>query len=107
MADIILTTTHVIQDKQVSRYLGIVSGEVVMGANVFRDISAGIRNVIGGRTTAYEESLRESRRQALDEMAQHAQQMGANAVIGVELGYETVGQNMLMVTASGTAVVVS
>jgi uncharacterized protein YbjQ (UPF0145 family) len=106
MQQMILTTTHVIQDKSVSRYLGIVSGEVVMGANVFRDIAAGIRNVTGGRTRAYEETLRDSRNDALREMAERAQELGANAVIGVELGYETVGQNMLMVTASGTAVVV-
>lgn len=102
----IVTTTHVIQDKRVSKYMGIVSGEVVLGANIFRDISAGIRNVLGGRTTAYEETLREARQSALQEMTQHAQQMGANAVIGVELGYETVAQQMLMVTASGTAVVI-
>lgn len=103
----IVTTTSTIEGHKINNYLGIVSGEVILGANVFRDISAGIRNLIGGRTTAYEESLREARQSALQEMMQHAQQVGANAVVGVKVDYETIGQGMLMATASGTAVVIS
>lgn len=103
----IVTTTSTIEGHKINNYLGIVSGEVILGANVFRDISAGIRNIIGGRTTAYEESLREARQSALQEMMQHAQQVGANAVVGVKVDYETIGQGMLMATASGTAVVIS
>ena len=102
------TTTSSLQDKRIIRYLGIVSGETIIGANVFRDFFAGIRDIVGGRSGSYEEVLRQAKETALKEMQQQAMAMGANAVIGVDLDYETVGSNgsMLMVTASGTAVVV-
>jgi uncharacterized protein YbjQ (UPF0145 family) len=103
----IVTTTSTIEGHSITRYIAIVSGEVILGANIFRDMSAGIRNIIGGRTTAYEESLREARQSALQEMMQSAQQAGANAVVGVKVDYETIGNGMLMATACGTAVVIS
>ena len=104
----LVTTTSSLQDKRIIRYLGIVSGETIIGANVFRDFFAGIRDIVGGRSGTYEEVLRQAKDTALREMQQQAMAMGANAVIGVDLDYETVGSNgsMLMVTASGTAVVV-
>ena len=104
----LVTTTSTLQGKQITRYLGIVSGETIIGANVFRDFFAGIRDIVGGRSGSYEEVLRQAKDTALKEMQQQAMAMGANAVIGVDLDYETVGINssMLMVTASGTAVVV-
>lgn len=104
----LVTTTSTLQGKQITRYLGIVSGETIIGANVFRDFFAGIRDIVGGRSGSYEEVLRQAKETALKEMQQQAMAMGANAVIGVDLDYETVGSNgsMLMVTASGTAVVV-
>ncbi len=104
----LVTTTSTLQGKQITRYLGIVSGETIIGANVFRDFFAGIRDIVGGRSGSYEEVLRQAKDTALKEMQQQAAAMGANAVIAVDLDYETVGSNgsMLMVTASGTAVVV-
>ncbi|MBO5795494.1 MAG: heavy metal-binding domain-containing protein [Bacteroides sp.] len=104
----LVTTTSSLQDKRIIRYLGIVSGETIIGANVFRDFFAGIRDIVGGRSGSYEEVLRQAKDTALKEMQQQAMAMGGNAVIGVDLDYETVGSNgsMLMVTASGTAVVV-
>lgn len=104
----LVTTTSSLQDKRIIRYLGIVSGETIIGANVFRDFFAGIRDIVGGRSGSYEEVLRQAKDTALKEMQQQAMTMGGNAVIGVDLDYETVGSNgsMLMVTASGTAVVV-
>ncbi len=104
----LVTTTSSLQDKRIIRYLGIVSGETIIGANVFRDFFAGIRDIVGGRSGSYEEVLRQAKDTALKEMKQQAMAMGGNAVIGVDLDYETVGSNgsMLMVTASGTAVVV-
>ena len=100
------TTTSVIEGKRITRYYGIVSGETIVGANIFRDFFASIRDVIGGRSNSYEEVLRKAKDSALREMEEQAMRMGANAVIGVDLDFETVGQNgsMLMVTASGTAV---
>ena len=100
------TTTSVIEGKRITRYYGIVSGETIVGANIFRDFFASIRDVIGGRSNSYEEVLRKAKDSALREMEEQAMRLGANAVIGVDLDYETVGQNgsMLMVTASGTAV---
>ena len=102
------TTTPVIEGKRITKYYGIVSGETIIGANIFRDFLAGIRDVIGGRSNSYEKVLREAKNSALREMEEQALQLGANAVIGVDLDYETVGQgaSMLMVTASGTAVFV-
>ena len=105
----LLTTTTVVEGKPVSRYLGVVTGEAIIGANVFRDIFASVRDIVGGRSATYEKGLAEARSVAMKEMEQRASELGANAVIGIDLDYETVGQNgsMLMVTASGTAVVVT
>lgn len=104
----IITTTNTIEGKPVKEYLGIVTGEAILGANLFRDLFAGIRDIVGGRSGAYEKELRRAREIALDEMRQAAEQLGANAIIGVDLDYETIemggGGGMLMVTASGTAV---
>ena len=102
----LITTTPNIEGKRITRYYGIVSGETIVGANIFRDFFASIRDVIGGRSNSYEEVLRKAKNSAIREMEEQAMRMGANAVIGVDLDYETVGQNgsMLMVTASGTAV---
>ncbi len=100
----LITTTSSVEGKPVSEYLGVVSGETILGANIFRDIGAQIRNVIGGRTAGYEKELRSARETALKEMEEAAQALGATAVLGVKLDYETVGGSMLMVTASGTAV---
>ena len=102
------TTTPVIEGKRIIKYYGIVSGETIIGANIFRDLFASIRDIVGGRSNSYEKVLRKAKDSALREMEQQAAQLGANAVIGVDLDYETVGQSgsMLMVTASGTAVFV-
>lgn len=100
----IVTTTHTLDGKRITEYKGIVTGEVVLGANIFRDFFASIRDVIGGRSGSYEEVLQQAKDTALQEMTQRAQALGANAVIGVDLDYETLGRSMLMVTASGTAV---
>lgn len=101
----IISTTHIIEGRPVDEYLGVVTGEAIMGANIFKDLFAGVRDIVGGRSAAYEEELRKARRIALDELGEEAQHLGADAVIGVDLDYETVGQgSMLMVTASGTAV---
>ena len=102
----ILTTTNAVEGRPVQRYLGIVTGEAILGANVFKDFFAGIRDIVGGRSGAYEQELRKAREIALGEMAQQAAERGANGVIGVDLDYETIGSNgsMLMVTAAGTAV---
>lgn len=105
----IVTTTPNIEGKTIVNYFGIVSGETIIGANVFRDFFANIRDIIGGRANSYEEVLRQAKDTAMREMIEQAQRMGANAVVGVDLDYETIGSNgsMLMVTASGTAVFVS
>ena len=102
----ILVTTPSVDGKKVSRYLGIVSGEAILGANIFKDFFAGIRDIVGGRSAAYEEELRKAKDIALAEMAEQAKMLGGNAVLGVDLDYETIGANgsMLMVSASGTAV---
>jgi uncharacterized protein YbjQ (UPF0145 family) len=102
----IISTTTSIEGRPVRDYVGIVTGEAILGANIFKDLFAGIRDIVGGRSGAYEEELRKARTIALEELAAAASQMGADAVIGVDLDYETVGQggSMLMVTASGTAV---
>lgn len=106
MSDMILTTTPYIEGRKVQDYLGIVSGETIIGANVFRDFFASIRDIVGGRAASYEEVLREAKDRALQELEEKARAMGANAIIGIDLDYETVGErgSMLMVTASGTAV---
>ena len=102
----LVTTTPIIEGKRIIRYYGIVSGETIIGANVFRDFLAGIRDFVGGRSGAYEEVLRQAKDTAIREMEEQAARLGANAVIGVDLDYETVGGSgsMLMVTAAGTAV---
>ena len=102
----IVTTTPTIQGRNIAEYQGIVTGEAIIGANVFKDFFAGIRDIVGGRSAAYESELRNAREIALAEMAEAAEQRGGNAVVGVDLDYEVVGQggSMLMVTASGTAV---
>jgi uncharacterized protein YbjQ (UPF0145 family) len=103
----LVTTTSTLQDKTITEHLGLVSGEAIIGANVFRDFFAGIRDIVGGRSGSYERALRNAKDIALREMQEEAEKMGANAVIGVDLDYETVGKesSMLMVTASGTAVI--
>ena len=103
----LVTTTSTLQDKSITEYLGLVSGEAIIGANVIRDFFAGIRDYVGGRSGSYERALRDAKEIALREMQEGAQKLGANAVIGVDLDYETVGKesSMLMVTASGTAVI--
>ncbi len=105
----LVTTTPTIEGKQITNYLGIVTGETIIGANFVKDFFAGLRDIVGGRSGSYEKVLREAKDTALAEMQQRAQQMGANAVIGVDLDYETIGANgsMLMVTASGTAVTIA
>ena len=102
---ILVTTTPTVEGRRVKKYLGIVSGDAVLGVNIFRDFFAGIRNIVGGRSAAYEKELRGAKETALKEMAAQAEQMGANAVVGVDLDYETLNGTMLMVIASGTAVI--
>lgn len=108
MANMISTTTHSVEGKRVVTYHGIVTGEAILGANVFKDFFAGIRDIVGGRSAAYEGELRKARKIALDEATQAAADLGANALIGVDIDYETVGSggSMLMVSVSGTAVTV-
>ena len=103
----LMTTTAMVDGRPISRYLGIVTGEAIIGANIFRDIFAGIRDIVGGRSHAYEQELRKAKDIAVREMVEQAQALGANAIVGVDLDYENVGQSggMLMVSASGTAVV--
>ncbi|MEY2806427.1 MAG: hypothetical protein RIR65_844 [Planctomycetota bacterium] len=103
----ICVTTPTIEGHRATRVIGIVSGEAILGANIFRDFLANIRDVVGGRSGAYETVLRDARRQALEEMSQEAARLGGNAIVGVDLDYETVGNGMLMVTATGTAVVIA
>ncbi len=105
----IVTTTHEISGKQIKDYKGIVFGEVVAGVNVVKDLVAGFSNFFGGRSSTYENELIEAREKALEEMSQRAAALGANAVIGVDIDYEVLGADngMLMVTVSGTAVVVA
>jgi len=104
----IVSTTPNLEGKRIVKYLGLVSGEAILGANLFKDLFAGIRDIVGGRSGAYEEELRSAKRIALEEMQEEATALGANAVLGVDLDYETIGigsgGNMLMVSASGTAV---
>ncbi|MFA3782047.1 heavy metal-binding domain-containing protein [Melioribacteraceae bacterium 4301-Me] len=104
----LITTTNNIEGKKIVKYLGLVSGEAILGANIFKDIFASIRDIVGGRSSAYEKELRTAKEIALAEMAEQAKNLGGNAVIAVDLDYETIGQggSMLMVSASGTAVVV-
>ena len=102
----IMTTTQSIEGKTIREYCGIVTGEAIVGANIFRDFFAGIRDIVGGRSAAYEKELQRAREIALDEMADVARRRGGDAVVGIDLDYEVVGKggSMLMVTACGTAV---
>lgn len=100
----ILTTTSNLDNNPIQEYLGLVAGETIIGANAFKDFFAGIRDVIGGRSSSYERVLREAKAIATKEMKEQASDLGANAIIGIDLDYETVGQGMLMVVITGTAV---
>ena len=105
----LVITTPGVEGKRITNYFGLVSGEAIMGANIFKDILASIRDIVGGRSQVYEKELQRAKQIAIGEMVEEAQAMGANAVIGVDLDYETIGNastNMLMVAASGTAVTV-
>lgn len=103
-----LTTTPNLEGRRITRYCGVVAGEAVLGANLFKDMFASIRDIVGGRSGTYEKELRRARQIALDELADQARELGANAVVGIDLDYEVLGEKngMLMVSASGTAVVV-
>jgi uncharacterized protein YbjQ (UPF0145 family) len=104
----LVSTTPSIEGKRIVEYLGLVSGEAILGANIFKDFFAGIRDIVGGRSAAYEKELRSAKEIAVEEMVEQARSLGANAVLAVDLDYETIsigqGGNMLMVSASGTAV---
>ena len=104
----ILSTTPSLEGKKTVTYLGLVSGDAILGANIFRDFFASIRDIVGGRAAAYEAELRKAKDIALGEMREQARHLGANAIVGIDIDYETIGANssMLMVSASGTAVVV-
>jgi uncharacterized protein YbjQ (UPF0145 family) len=103
----IVTTTPSVDGRRITRYCGVVAGEAILGANLFKDLFAGIRDLVGGRSATYERELQRARDIAMQELQQRAQELGANAVVGVDLDYEVLGQGngMLMVSASGTAVV--
>jgi uncharacterized protein YbjQ (UPF0145 family) len=101
---LVLTTPN-IEGKKITKYIGIVSGEAILGANIVKDFFAGIRDIVGGRAASYEKELRKAKDIAIAEMTAQAQSLGGNAVIAVDLDYETVSGNMLMVSASGTAII--
>ncbi|MDX8392056.1 MAG: heavy metal-binding domain-containing protein [Mariprofundaceae bacterium] len=105
----LFSTTPSIEGHSINEYKGIVVGEAILGANIFRDLFAGIRDIVGGRSGAYEKELAKAREAAFGEIKQHAIELGANAVVGVDIDYEVVGKNgsMLMVSVSGTAVILS
>ncbi|USD68085.1 heavy metal-binding domain-containing protein [Vibrio sp. SCSIO 43136] len=105
----IVTTTQSVDGKKITQYKGVIAGEAILGANVFKDLFAGLRDIVGGRSATYEAELQRAREIALNELAQKALELGANAVVGVDIDYEVLGSNngMLMVSASGTAVVVA
>ncbi|MFA5850137.1 MAG: hypothetical protein A2X18_00800 [Bacteroidetes bacterium GWF2_40_14] len=100
----LLTTTSTLQGRDIDQYLGLVSGETIIGANIVKDFFAGITDIVGGRSGSYERVLKEAKEEAIREMTNQAMAMGANAIIGIDLDYETIGSSMLMVTAAGTAV---
>lgn len=104
----LMTTTPSVEGKNITRYCGVVAGEAILGANLFKDLFAGIRDLVGGRSATYERELQKAREIALQELQDRANELGANAVVGIDLDYEVIGQNgsMLMVSASGTAVVI-
>jgi len=99
----IVTTTPSIEGRPIREYMGIVTGEAILGANIFKDFGASIRDVVGGRSAGYEKDLKKARETALAEMQEAAEALGANAVVGIDIDYETLKGSMLMVTASGTA----
>jgi len=101
----IYATTNMLQGYEIKEYLGVIAGEAIMGANVFRDFTAGIRDIVGGRSGSYEKELRRAKELAMEDMEAKAKALGANAVIGIDLDYETIRGSMLMVSVSGTAVV--
>lgn len=105
----IITTTPGIEGKTITRYCGIVTGEAILGANLFRDLFASVRDIVGGRSASYEKELHRARQLALEELEEEAKKVGADSVVGVDIDYEVVGQSgsMLMVSVSGTAVVTS
>ena len=102
----IMTTTNNLEGKKINQYLGIITGEAILGANIFKDFFAGIRDIVGGRSASYEKELKEARRIAFSELEEKAFQLGANAIIGIDIDYETIGDtgSMLMVSVTGTAV---
>ncbi|HIE4797674.1 TPA: heavy metal-binding domain-containing protein [Serratia marcescens] len=104
-----LSTTQTLEGFTITEYCGVVTGEAILGANIFRDFFAGVRDIVGGRSGAYEKELRKARLIAFEELEDQAKELGANAVVGIDIDYETVGKDgsMLMVTVSGTAVKVS
>ena len=108
--DLLITTTHGIEGRRIVEYRGLVGGDAILGANMFRDMFAGLRDLVGGRSGSYEKVLRAAKTEALEDMVAAARERGANAVVGVDLDYETIqiqdGGSMLMVSASGTAVVI-
>lgn len=103
----IVTTTPNVEGRRITRYCGVVAGEAILGANLFKDLFAGIRDIVGGRSATYERELQKAREIAMQELQERAAALGANAVVGIDLDYEVIGQggSMLMVSASGTAVV--
>jgi uncharacterized protein YbjQ (UPF0145 family) len=108
MSAVIVTTTPTVEGKRITSYKGVITGEAILGANIFKDLFAGIRDIVGGRSATYEKELRRARELAMGELQNYAAELGANAVVGIDLDYETIGANgaMLMVTVSGTAVTV-
>lgn len=106
MINMILTTTNSIEGQPIQQYLGVISSETIIGANIFKDIFAGLRDIVGGRSGTYERVIQEAKQAAMSELQQKAQQLGANAIVGIDLDFETVGGkgSMLMVVATGTAV---
>jgi len=101
----LVSTTSTLDGRKIADYLGLVDGEAIIGANVFKDLFAGIRDIVGGRARSYEKVLKKAKEMAINDMIEEAKSLGANAIVGVDLDYETVGESMLMVSASGTAVV--
>lgn len=108
MTIMILSTTPTIEGRTIREYKGVVTGETIIGANMFKDLFAGIRDIVGGRSGAYEKVLREAKDTSMQEMMDRARELGANAIVGIDIDYETIGQSnsMLMVATSGTAVVI-
>jgi uncharacterized protein YbjQ (UPF0145 family) len=100
----LITTTPILENQKIEKYLGLVGGDAIVGANIFRDFFASVRDIIGGRAGGYEKALRGAKEAAIEDMVEAAKELGADAVVGVDLDYETVGDKMLMVSASGTAV---